>query len=1118
MTSGPEYQHVEKPLIDQLLSMGWQHTSGSDNESLLLGRENFRQVLLKDDLKSALPRINLNNDGQEWLDAGRIAQAVASLERIGDTRLLEANQNATELLLKGVPVDGVEGWDAGRQQTVHFIDWNHPEKNTFRVVNQFRVDEPGGQARGYVLPDLVLFVNGIPLVVIECKSPSENEPMHHAVDQLQRYANQRNWVEADEGNERLFWTNQFVVATCFEEARVGTFTGDVQHFMEWKDTSPVPSSEVAQSLGKTALSSQETLVAGMLRPSHLLDIVRHFTLFMEVGAQRVKAVCRYQQYRAVQRAMDRLKRGKTRTQDGEHDRRGGIVWHTQGSGKSLTMVFLVRKMRTDPDLRRFKVVFVTDRRDLQTQLSETMTLTEDVLNVVKPQRQGTRTVPAVQVLKETLSRPGSDVVFAMIQKYREQSEREEEEDGDEEAVRPDSGSEPFPVLNESEDILVMVDEAHRSHTNDLHANLMRALPNAARIGFTGTPILMGARKRTHEIFGDFIDRYRIKESEEDGATVPILYEGRTARAKVEGGQELDQLFENMLVDRTAEELEAIKRKYGTKGNVMESQAMIAAKARDMLNHYVANILPNGFKAQVVAVSRRAAIRYYQELSAARQELVGELEEVMEKLGELREEEIEELDPKQAFLARALRYLPLIRALEFAPIISGSHNDDPAWAEWTQRGKVEERIRRFKRRLGTEETEKESPLAFLIVKSMLLTGFDAPIEQVLYLDRHIKEAELLQAIARVNRTSGPHKRAGLVVDYFGVSDYLSEALAVYAKEDVEGTLRSLKDELPKLRDRHRRVMNVFLDRGIENLSDTESCVELLRDERLRAEFKVKLKQFLGTLDLVLPRPEGLPFVRDAKALSFIHDRARNRYREGSPPLGREVGAKVQKLIDDYIECLGIDPRVGPIEITDADFDRHVNRQASPKAKASEMEHALRYHIRKHLQEDPEHYDRLSRRLEQILQELEGRWDELVGALQRLVEEARAGRQEDETGLDPETQAPFFALLKEATAGQTEPDYGPTPMHDRGDGSGEQNHGNLARLCELTIEMVEHLKQEVSLVGFDRNTHAQETLRNWLVRFLDGENQFRYEVVPFERQQELAGRLLELAKAIRNKLIR
>ncbi len=322
MTDGQEYSRGELPRVEQLKGLGWIHIEGSRSDPGVTGRGSFREVFLEGRLRDALRRINLGPDGRPWLDQGRVAQAVGALTRPKSVRLIEINQELTERLLLGTTVDGVEGWDHGRDRTVQFIDWEHPERNEFLVVNQFRVEEPGGQGHKFIAPDLVLFVNGMPLVVIEAKSPTVVEPVVKAIRQLRRYANQRGQPE---GNERLFHTNQFVVATCFEKALVGTFTSGEEHFAEWKTTEPVPEVDVCISLGVTALSSQERLVAGMLAPERLLDLVRHFTLFMQAESRMVKAVARYQQYRAVHRALDRLTTGATRHQDGELDRRGGII-------------------------------------------------------------------------------------------------------------------------------------------------------------------------------------------------------------------------------------------------------------------------------------------------------------------------------------------------------------------------------------------------------------------------------------------------------------------------------------------------------------------------------------------------------------------------------------------------------------------------------------------------------------------------------------------------------------------------------------------------------------------------------------------------------------------------
>jgi type I restriction enzyme R subunit len=974
---------------------------------------------------------------------------------------MEANQAATDLLLRGTVVEGLRG---GRDQTVHFIDFEHPDRNNFLIVNQFRVDPPGVIGnRGFIVPDVVLFVNGIPLVVIECKSPAATEPMEEGIDQLLRYSNQRDWIEETEGAERLFHTNQFMISTWFYEARVGTVGASFEHYLEWKDTSPVPMADVAAEMGCEQLHSQEILVAGMLRPAHLLDIVRNFTLFKQDAGRTIKVVARYQQFRAVHEAIRRLAHGQTRTQHGDSDQRGGIIWHTQGSGKSLTMVFLVRKMRTLHDLRRFKVVVVTDRTDLEKQLSDTAVLTGETV----------RKATGTDNLQDILAEPGADLVFAMIQKYQNRDEDTE----------PDEEMELFPVLNESEDILVLVDEAHRSHSSHLHANLLRALPNCAKIGFTGTPIIMGARKRTHEIFGPFIDSYTLQQSEADGSTVPIIYEGRTARGVVDQGGSLDRLFEDMFADRTPEEMEAIKTRYATQGNVLEAKRLIAAKADDMLRHYVAAVMPNNFKAMLVAVSRRAAIRYQAALAAARDSLVVELNALDPALLSLSPDKLEVSSPDIQFLVAAHSHLDTIRRLEFAAVISGGHNDDPTWRHWSERGQVDAHIERFKKPLVHTDPTKQDGLAFLCVKSMLLTGFDVPLAQVLYLDRAMRGHELLQAVARVNRTN-PGKSRGLVVDYFGIAHHLKEALDAYSDADIQGALISLKDELPVLADRHQRAVAVFENRGLV-VANIDACVDLLRDMRIRADFVVKLKRFLESMDIVMPRPEALPYYADAKRLGFISKAAANLYRDSQLNISG-LGHKVRRLIDTHVMASGIDPTIPPVSIMDAEFESVVEGHVSPRTKASEMEHAARYHISQHFREDPAYYRKLSERLEAILREFEGRWVELVEALRPLIQDIRRGRPKDETGLDPKTQAPFLGILRE----EFEADL------DR-----EQ----LTHLAVLTVEMVEHIRQEIRVIDFWRNTYAQTTLRGWIVCFLDD-----HDAVPFERQQAVADRLVELAK--------
>jgi type I restriction enzyme, R subunit len=660
------------------------------------------------------------------------------------------------------------------------------------------------------------------------------------------------------------------------------------------------------------------------------------------------------------------------------------------------------------------------------------------------------------------------------------------------------------VLNTSEEILILVDEAHRTQAGDLHANMMRALPNAARIGFTGTPIIMGDKKRTHDIFGEYIDRYTIKEAEQDGATVPILYEGRTAKGAIKDGASLDGLFEDLFRDHSKEELEAIKKKYATKGQIFEAPQLIQEKAQDILRHYVTHILPNGYKAQLVAYSRRAALRYFEALEAARAELLEEALALSPEDKALDDTQLLTRPPRVKAAIQAWRYREVLRELEFAVVFSSGNNDDATWARWSDRGAVESHIKRFKKPLPPldgatpKDPAKHDPLAFLIVKSMLLTGFDAPIEGVMYLDRSLREAELLQAIARVNRT-GHGKSHGIVVDYFGVANHLKEALAAYSEEDIEGALQSLKDEIPLLRDRHLRVIDVLRGQGVDDLDDTEEAVQALADERVRAEFVVKLKEFNRGLDDVLPRPEGLEFVNDAKRLAYIHALARNRYKD-TPELGRDIGNKVRKLIDDYVISLGIDPRIPPVQLTDAEFDAHIGRQVGDRAKASEMEHAVRAHTRKHLDEDPVKYGRLSERLEELLEQLDGQWAEQVEALRTLIQQLRDGArvEGEEIPEMPAHAEPFWRELVASSGLSVE----------------ELDEASAQKLLEATEELVGLIQQEIAIPDFWKPSHIpdQETLRQHIFSRL-----MIKRLVPFDQASEVAQRLLDLARSNHDKLV-
>jgi type I restriction enzyme R subunit len=556
-----ERNKVELPFIAQLVGMGWEHIEGDVDVPAFTERDNFRQVLLEGRLRKAIAKINVNADGASWLDETQIDQAVTALERTYIAGgLVVLNQAVMDVVLLGAPVEGGDEHE-GREVPVQFIDFEHPERNDFLVINQFRVDPTG--PRPSIIPDMVLFVNGIPLVVVEAKSPTVTEPLEAAITQILRYSNQRG-AEVEEGVERLFHFNAFTVVTCFYQARAATVGSSYEHYAPWRDTAPVPKADVAAALGVEKLHDQQTLVAGMLRPAHLIDIIRNFTVFDDTDGKLVKKVARYQQFRAVYEAVLRLSRAPNTTPGQMEDGRGGVVWHTQGSGKSLTMVFLVKKMRTIPVLKRFKVIVVTDRHDLEVQLGNAVRLSGDIVEKAKGRND----------LITKLSQPGAGLLMAMLQKYRPTDEE----------TPAGSIEVGFPTCNDSAEILLLIDEAHRGHTGPLHAGLIQALPRAAKIAFTGTPILLGAKTKTHDAFGSFIDVYNIRMSEDDEATLPIFYEGRQSRYKVNSREDLDRALAEAYPDATGEELETIRRRYVTTGSAFEAPQPIAVKAIDILAH------------------------------------------------------------------------------------------------------------------------------------------------------------------------------------------------------------------------------------------------------------------------------------------------------------------------------------------------------------------------------------------------------------------------------------------------------------------------------------------------------------------------------------------------------
>lgn len=1048
--SGPEYKYVEAPLIAQLThhTMGWRHAVGNQGTQLqepgeeLYVRQGTDSALLTGILRRRLDQLNRMPDGAAWLDDARAAVAISALSKGGAPGggLIAANEAATEALVEGVTVPGVDGWDGGRAQKVRFIDWETPANNDFLVVSQFPMTIPGARddhgKPKKLIADLVLFVNGIPLVVIECKKLKAGQgDAHKAIQQLRRYANQKRESTTPEGSEQLFRTVQLTVATTGDTALLGTFTSRPQDYVVWRqahplvgDTHPLSTKRVAKTTydkDDAFATAQKVLSAGVLHPHRLLDIVRNFVVFKDVEVAegrtaRVKIGPRYQQYRAVYKAIERLRTGETKQVHGKEDKRGGIVWHTQGSGKSLTMVFLVRKLRSTPGLGHFKVVVVTDRKQLQKQLAETAVLAGEKPDIVTRASK----VPKVLGLEN------AGLVFVMIQKQQD-AEKARQNAADSLAHQ---GTPGWGLINDRDGILIMVDEAHRSHGSALHQNLMESLPNAARIGFTGTPIIMNHRKLTTTTFGEFIDTYRLKDAEDDGAIVPIYYEGHIAKGAVNEGEALDEVFQEEFEELTDDQYDELQKRYAKSSAVLNADDMIRRKARHMLRHYVEGAMKEGLKAQVVAHSRGIAVRYREALCDARDELVAEVEKAAKPpartLARAQDTPAEDRTPKQRLLVSAHKQLTLLKAIDFVPVISPDSEDDPAWTSWSDGNAQEHAITAFRSPFPdpTDLTPESSrPVAVLIVRTMLLTGFDAPIEQVMYLDRRMREAELLQAVARVNRTYGEKKQAGFIVDYAGVSRALLEAMAAYASDEAEGGTIKIEVEENKLEDQYDALRHhLGLTRKLIDPADTAAVhrlVDTLEDEERRITYRKLLRDFLNTFDLLLPREATRRYQRPARLFGFIAQVAKQRFSEEEDGFDPSAyGERVAELIDEHVKALGVERAIEPTRLTSDDFRTKVEQLPSSRAKASMMAHAVRNHIELHFQENPVAYNKLRERLEEILKKYAEDWAQQLDAFEALSQEARdvtegrgSGLPEDVRSLSKLEQAVYQQLTTVVTDG-------------------------------------------------------------------------------------------------------
>ncbi len=1031
-----EFNHVEKPFLEQLAGLGWEvlelKMQQSPEQSF---RASFSEVVLLPPLRQALVRIN------PFLSEGQVDEVVRKITTFDKNSLIENNQLVLTYLLENTTVAKNEH-TGELSPTVRFLDFEHPENNTFTAISQFKVSIPGTDH--HIIPDVVLFVNGLPLVVVEAKSPKVKEPVPEAIDQLLRYAEQRG--DTGEGNQELFYYNQFLITTCRTEAKFGTITTHLPKlFYRWTDPYPQTLNDLKH--GASSPNDQQRLVAGMLAPQNLLDIVRVFTVFATNDkGQKIKIVGRYQQFRAVKVATQRLIDGKNPRE------RGGIIWHTQGSGKSLTMMFMVREMKLRPALMPWKIVFVTDRTQLEEQLAETgqsIGFTLKAAHFINP-----KPTPNGQSLKELLSNDNSDLVMAMIHKFQENGDL--------------SGLEIFPELNKSAHVLVLVDEAHRSQYSLLAANLDRALPNATSIGFTGTPT-----PKTEKKYKDYIDKYSMRQAIDDGVTLEIVYEGFTHNAEVENKEGMDQKFADVFSEyNLTERLQILG--FGSRDAYLDNINTIREKARSMVNHYVEHIFSGGFKAQIVANSRMAAVRYKAALDEALNSKTAELEVD---------------NPMQIDTVK-------LRVLETAVVISGSHNDEVAIKAYTNGQYHKKSIQRFKLPFGTQDEEDANlngNVGIIVVNNMLLTGFDAPIEQVLYLDRVIVAHNLLQTIARVNRVGPEGKDKGFVVDYVGVGHHLKRALDVYAEKEQKEVLDCISDddaELNELIKAHQDIWKFLEDQGLSDLSDADAFFDVFYDEDIRFEYLQHYKKLTTCFNTVLPRKEALDFFTDWKAFTEINLLANRHFHDGRFSM-RGIPPKLRNIADEYLMSRGIEQQVAPISIMADDFQQHVTTGKREKTKAAAVEHAIRHYVDINIDEDPELFASFAQELENILQDFKGNWKAIYEELEKLREKIRKREREETFGLDRK-QMPFFGIFR-------------AELFDHR----TLNEDEVAQNVNLTQHVFNLVATEIRLTGFWDSVPAQHKLKGELQKLLlSPEFSTLPQVIP--KRAELISRIMEVAK--------
>ena len=885
-----EYHSVEKPLIKTLGKLGWNFITKADNLSLRGGSTD--EVFLKPYVIDAL----MKHNAHKGLDVDDCEQIYSKLKKIEDNEKFHAWLKGEKSYKPNADSKAI---------TIDLIDKYNPDNNQYVVTNQLvcSITKPE-DGQKHIRPDLVLFVNGLPITVIECKFlGTEGSNYTEGIKQLDRY--QRT-------TPKLFVPNVFNISSDGHKLKYGATKSPEQYFLEWKDYSKDSSAlEVDSEFEKYANENKTTFnpyidkqVFGLLNKTNFIDLITNFIVFETRDNLTVKKIARYQQFRAVNKIVERVVSGEMKS---------GLIWHTQGSGKSLTMLFTSWKLRTLPQLNNPTILIVVDRIDLDEQISGTF-------GAVK--LPNTTRANSIEGLKKKLKEDRREVIISTIFKFDRIAD----------------------VLLERENVIILIDEAHRSQEGTNSAMMRKALPNAFFFGFTGTPIDK-MDKNTHRNFGllpngkieRYMDLYNIKSAIDDGATVPVHYQLRNRKWHLDT-EHIDELIDLEYDHLSDEEMDALKEKSSSYGKTfMMNPKRLRAVAEDICSHYKTYIEPNGFKAQVVAFSREACAIFK-----------GHIDEI---LGE-----------------------------QYSDVVfSGGQNDKPHLRKYHKsKQEIKDCTDLFKK--------KDSDLKIIIVQSMLLTGFDAPNEQVMYLDRPLKDHTLLQAIARTNRPY-PNKECGIIIDYCGILKNLKTALN-FDENDITDCLidfDKLKEQLPK-----------FLAEFKEIYSESENqspfgIAKYLQDNDKLTDFKETYKGVQLSYETLAPDPFVLDYTHqyvEATKLKMIVDSILSQEK----PDVSEYLAKTREMIQEHIELGEINEKAPVFVVDDSYLKRLDGTELNEKDKELTLENRLRATLRIKAEDLPI-YKTLQERLEAIIQRRDEEVDDTYSLLCVIMNDLNKAQEQE-----------------------------------------------------------------------------------------------------------------------------